>query len=204
MNELLERQVVVFYVGNDKFALDILQIREIARYQAIRKIPRAPEFLSGVTDLRGTEIVPVIGLHDRLGLEPVVNAEKSRIIIAPIDGQPVGFTVDSVRDVMVVDGDSIEPPPKIGTAPGFLEGVIRSDNEIILLLDLSNVLTSEEKLHMEELRSSLLAGDEPRDRKKSGETATKRPSSEKKGRPPARKKPPAKKKRATKPGDADS
>lgn len=155
MNELPERQVVVFEVGEDHFALDILQIREIARYQKLRRIPKAPSFLSGVIDLRGTEIVPIIDLHDRLEIEATVDRDKSRIIIAPVDNKLVGFLVDVVRDVTTIPGESIEAPPSAGSAPNFLEGVIRTDEEIILLLDVTNVLTSDEKLEMEELRRSL-------------------------------------------------
>ena len=155
MNEQSDKQVVVFQVGDDKFALDILSIRDIARFQTVRKIPRAPEFLSGVIDLRGTEIVPIIDLHDRLDLKPTVKEDKSRIIVAPVDRQIVGFRVDVVRDVMNIDADALESPPAVGAAPDFLEAVIRNGQEIILLLDLSRILTSEEKLHMAELRDRL-------------------------------------------------
>lgn len=155
MNAGADKQVVVFQVGNDKFALDILSIREIARYQAVRKIPKAPDFLSGVIDLRGSEIVPVVDLHDRLDLPGVVNLEKSRIIVAPIDRQIVGFRVDIVRDVMTVPAAQLEAPPAVGAAPDFLEAVIRTKDEIILLLNIKNVLNSEEKLKISEIRSRL-------------------------------------------------
>lgn len=167
MNNFADKQVVVFQVGNDKFALDILSIREIARYQPVRKIPRAPEFLSGVIDLRGEEIIPVIDLHDRLDLPSVVPLEKSRIIVAPIDRQFVGFRVDIVRDVLNVAASQLEPPPAVGSAPDFLEAVIRIKektkteknehlvDEIILLLNIKNILSSDEKLKISEIRSRL-------------------------------------------------
>lgn len=155
MNVQPDKQVVVFQVGEDKFALDILTISEIARYQEVRKIPRAPEFLSGVIDLRQKEIVPIVDLHDRLDLKQSVPLEKSRIIVAPIDRHLVGFHVDVVRDVMTIPATALEPPPSVGAAPDFLEAIIRIGGEIILLLNIRNVLSSEEKLHMTELRDRL-------------------------------------------------
>lgn len=152
------RQVAVFEVGSDQFAVDILTIREIARHQPIRSIPRGPDFLEGVIDLR-ENLVPVIDLHDRLDLEPTVSMEQSRIIIAPIGDLDVGFLVDTVRDVIELPPDEVKQPPQMGSAPSFLEGVIRSGEEIILLLDMTNILDTDEKLHVEELRWSLERGE---------------------------------------------
>lgn len=170
MNNSADRQFVVFTVGEDQFAVDILDIREIARFQPLRRIPRAPDFLAGVIDLRGDEIIPVIDMHDRLDLRASVETSKSRIIVAPIDGHPVGFLVDVVRDVITVPAKEVEAPPAVRSAPGFLEGIIRipkdkeakgttptlRNAEILLLVNIGRILTSDEKLHMEELRQSLM------------------------------------------------
>ncbi|RMF17767.1 MAG: hypothetical protein D6761_03720 [Candidatus Dadabacteria bacterium] len=151
-----ERQILVFQVGEEQFAADISRLREIASWQPVRRIPRAPAFLAGVVDLRNREIIPIIDLHDRLDLPLNVPEQKQRIIIAPVDRQFVGFLVDAVRDVLTVQQDQIAAPPAVGEeSPAFLSGVLRTDDGIILLIDTEQILTSDEKLRIAELKESL-------------------------------------------------
>lgn len=151
-----ERQVAVFQIGQEYFAIDIMQIGLIERWQPVRRIPRSPDFLEGVIDLRGETIVPLVNLYQRLGLESAQpEIEKRRILIARIDGLEVGFVVDAVRDVMTIPEAEVEQPPAVGSTPGFLEGLVRLPDGILLLIDVSQILTSEEILHIEDLHRAL-------------------------------------------------
>jgi purine-binding chemotaxis protein CheW len=151
-----ERQVAIFQVGEEKFALDIMQIGLIERWQKPRRIPRAPSFLEGVVDMRGEKIVPLVNLYERLGLpSSQPDEDKRRILIARIDGLEVGFVVDAVLDVTTIPEASVEQPPAVGSAPRFLEGLVRRPDGILLLIDMAHILTGEEKLHIEELRRAL-------------------------------------------------
>ena len=151
-----ERQILVFQIGDEQFAADISRLREIASWQPVRRIPRAPAFLAGVVDLRNREIIPIIDLHDRLDLPCNVPEAKQRIIIAPVGRQFVGFLVDAVRDVLTVQQDQIAAPPAMGDdSPPFLSGVLRTEGGIILLLEIEQILTSDEKLRIAELKDAL-------------------------------------------------
>lgn len=156
MKTAQERQVAIFQVGEEKFAIDIMQIGLIERWQKPRRIPRAPSFLEGVVDMRGEKIVPLVNLYERLGLpSSQPDEEKRRILIARIDGLEVGFVVDGVLDVTTIPEASVEQPPAVGSTPGFLEGLVRRPDGILLLIDMAHILTGEEKLHIEELRRAL-------------------------------------------------
>lgn len=159
-----ERQVAIFQIGDEKFALDIMQIGLIERWQKPRRIPRAPAFLEGVVDMRGEKIVPIVNLYERLGLasgQP--DEEKRRILIARIDGLDIGFVVDAVLDVTTIPEALVEQPPAVSSTPGFLEGLVRQPDGILLLIDMAHILTSEEKLHIEELRRALVVADSTRE-----------------------------------------
>lgn len=139
-------QVVVFRVGSEEFAVSIDSVREIIPMTDITVIPRAPTFVRGVIDLRGT-VIPVIDLRERFSLGPASESDEKRITVVDMAGQTVGCMVDDVDEVLTLPAGSIQPPPPAAVAidSDYLLGVARYDDRLLILLDLDKVLTESEQ-----------------------------------------------------------
>jgi purine-binding chemotaxis protein CheW len=139
-------QVVVFRVGSQEFALDILQVERILRYEKPAALPQAPEFLEGVVRYEGTA-VPVVDLRKRLEVDAAVR-DETRLMIVLIDEQRVGVLVDEVREVLRVDSTTITAPPPMvrGLAATYISGIIARADRTIVVLNASRLLTSTERV----------------------------------------------------------
>lgn len=140
-------QLVSFVIGEERFGVDILKVREIIRDAAITAIPNSPVFVEGVINLRGN-IIPVIDLRKRLDL-PVAkeDADQNWILILEIENRMTGFRVDSVNKVLKIDKRIIEPPPEIimaGLESQYIHGVCDLDGHLLILLDFSRILNLDE------------------------------------------------------------
>lgn len=139
-------QLVTFFLGNEEYALDIALVQEIVRMTAITHVPRAPEFVDGVVNLRG-RIVPVVDLRRRLGMPPAEVDRQTRIIIVQYRSSTVGLVVDRVNEVLRLGADSIEPAPgivsdRVDTA--YVTGVGKLDDRLLILLDLDRILAMDQ------------------------------------------------------------
>lgn len=140
-----ELPLVVFRLGPEAYSLRLHEVREIIMVSNITPVPRAPSFIEGVLNLRG-EVMPVIDLRERFGLERKAATNLSRIVITPIGGVSTGLVVDSVDEVKSVDQRRLEEPPKV-TAVGantFIEKVARTDQGVVFLLNVQRLLTDVE------------------------------------------------------------
>jgi purine-binding chemotaxis protein CheW len=142
----METQFVIFNLANEHYGLEISTVESIIKLQKITMLPRAPQFVEGVTNLRGT-VLPVIDLRDRFGLPRTEATKDSRIVVVEIDGLNVGMIVDAVHEVMRVPLEDIEPPsPLVTTVDStFITGIAKVTDRLIILLDLVKVLSVEEK-----------------------------------------------------------
>ena len=133
-------QMVVFKLLNVEFAIEVTSIESIIKFQAITKIPHAPDFVVGVTNLRGN-IVPVIDLKKRLDLQQIEQGEDTRIIVAILQDAKIGMVVDSVTQVIEIEETEIEPTPTITMAvdASFLRGIVKIENQLVILLNLEKV-----------------------------------------------------------------
>jgi len=145
-----EEQVVVFQLLDQVYGVDIALVHEIIRMEVITKIPRTPDFIEGVINLRG-RIVPVIDLRRRFGLEKAEKTATSRIIVVEIDRNMIGMVVDAVLEVLRIPRDKIEPPPPMvhGIEAVYLRGVALWDDRLIILFDLGKALYEREKEQLE-------------------------------------------------------
>lgn len=136
-----EAQMVVFNLGEEQFGIDIARVQEIIRWQRITAVPKAPYYVEGVIDLRG-RIVPVVDLRGCFGLPPVEPGRETRIVVVGIRGVTVGLVLDGVSEVLDVPLSAIEPPSPLVTTleSGFLRGMVRLEDRLIMLLDLEQVL----------------------------------------------------------------
>jgi len=140
-----EMQLVVFSLGREEFAVEVTQVREIMRMEEITRMPKSPHFVEGIINLRG-QIIAVVELAKRLNLEGGERDSDTRIIVVEAEDIKVGMIVDSVSEVLRVDAEEVEPSPTLATdiSSAFLEGVVKKDNRLIILLDLTKVLSLEE------------------------------------------------------------
>ena len=141
-----ERQLVVFDLATEAYGVDIGAVREIIRLQEITNVPRTPEFVKGVINLRG-KVIPVVDLRKRFGLPVGEESTENRIVVVDIGGQDIGVIVDAVNEVLRIFSDSVEPPSSVITTADsdYLMGIAKVEDRLIILLDLESVLSAEER-----------------------------------------------------------
>ncbi|EHJ46754.1 CheW protein [Solidesulfovibrio carbinoliphilus subsp. oakridgensis] len=139
-------QLVTFSIGEEEFGVDILSVQEIIRMMDITKVPRAPEFVEGVINLRG-KVIPIIDLRRRFGLSTRDHDKHTRIIVIEINNMIVGFVVDSVSEVLRIPASTVEPPPPVvsGLESEYISGVGKLEDRLLILLDLNKLLSGEER-----------------------------------------------------------
>ena len=141
----MEQQIVVFELANEHYGLDISAVEGIIKMQSITKMPQAPHFVEGITNLRGV-VVPVIDLRRRFGLPAAEWSKDTRIVVVFMNGMKVGMIVDGVSQVLRIQDDQIEPPPPMVTNnnSALNKGIAKLENRLVILLDLSKVLSMDE------------------------------------------------------------
>jgi purine-binding chemotaxis protein CheW len=151
-----EIQLACFRVGDQLYGLDILRIREIVRPQKLRPVPKAPSFVEGVMNLRGA-VIPVVDLRRRFDLAIPPADRQTRIMISALSGRIVGLLVDEVTEVRRYERKEIQPAPHFlkGRGVQFFLGVCRRDEDLILILDLEKLLSTEEKIDIPTLSQPL-------------------------------------------------
>lgn len=137
-----EKQYIVVNIGDEFFGIDIMHIDNIVRMQRITRVPKTEKYFKGVINLRG-EVVPVMSLRCKFGIEEEAITNASRIIIVKIDGQyPVGILVDAVKEVISIAESKIEKSVQ-GVASDkvmYLNGIGKYNNELVSLLNIDSVL----------------------------------------------------------------
>lgn len=138
----LNRKVIIFQLQNEEYAVSVQQVGAIERVLPITRVPQTSDFVKGVINLRGV-VTPVIDLRVRFNLEATEYNESTRIIIINLEDMEVGLIVDAANDVMDISEEAIEPPPEvIGTVDvDYIEGVVKMEDRLFILLDLEKVLT---------------------------------------------------------------
>ncbi len=134
-------QLVTFTLGNEEYAVNILNVQEINRITEITQVPNSPDFVEGVINLRG-KVIPVINLRKKFHFEDRPTDDTSRIIIMEIQGITNGLIVDSVSEVLRIPADSVEPAPPMSAElqSQFIKGIAKLENRLIILIDLDNLL----------------------------------------------------------------
>lgn len=139
-------QLVTFRLGKEEFSMDILKVQEIIRHMDLTRVPRTPDFVDGVINLRG-RVIPVLDLRKRFGLPEGERTNETRIIVVDVDNRTVGLKVDAVSEVLRLPADTVEPPPSwvTGIESDYIKGVGKLDGRLIILLDVAKILTRTEK-----------------------------------------------------------
>jgi purine-binding chemotaxis protein CheW len=139
-------QLVSFNIGTEEFGIDILKVQEINRMVDITRVPRAPEFVEGIINLRG-KVIPIIDVRKRFNMELAQHDKNTRIVVVDIDSQVMGMVVDSVSEVLRIPASTIEPTPEVVTSldSEYIRGVAKLEDRLLIYLDLSKILSGEER-----------------------------------------------------------
>lgn len=139
-------KIVVFRLGNNEYGLKVDKVREVLKIHEkdITPLPNAPSYVMGVTNIRG-EITPIIDLKGKLGIYENSENEKDEklVMVIEVEQQTFGILVDGVKDVMQISSEQIVPVSAIKKASSggeYIEGIIKLDNRLIILLDISSLL----------------------------------------------------------------
>ncbi|MBP1807577.1 chemotaxis protein CheW [Rubellimicrobium aerolatum] len=137
------RELVAFRIGQQEFAIDITLVREIRGWTAETSIPRAPDFVRGVVNLRGA-VLPILDLAARLGLPPAEPSARHVIMVVQMGQQTLGLLVDEVADIQLANDGLIQPTPEVGSelVRQFVRGVLAVDGRMIVLIALDDILPS--------------------------------------------------------------
>jgi purine-binding chemotaxis protein CheW len=142
-------QYMTFKLGNELFAINVAQVREVLEVSSITRVPTAPDYMRGVVNVRG-KAIPVVDLRLRFGLPRTAETLTSRIVVMELqlDGETtvLGGLADSVHEVIELDGSQINPPPSIAMRwrTEFILGMGRRGDDFIIILDVNAVFASEE------------------------------------------------------------
>ncbi len=139
-------QMVSFRLGEENFLVDILRIQEIIRRVEISRMPKAPEYIEGVINLRGT-VIPVLDLRKRFGIPLPEETIEERIIVIKTENKPMGMIVDAVAEVLRIPEETIDPAPAIDSTVDarFISGVAKVQENLLFLLNLEPLLRLSEQ-----------------------------------------------------------
>jgi purine-binding chemotaxis protein CheW len=142
----ISTQYLTFNLAGEVFAIDVANIREILDFTTITKVPQTPEFMCGVINLRGS-VVPVIDMRLKFGMPKTEKTVNTCIIVMEmmLDNETgvIGALADSVQEVLELEGEQIEPAPKIGTGlrTEFIKGMGKHNEQFIMILDIDKIFT---------------------------------------------------------------
>ncbi|MFH0733495.1 MAG: chemotaxis protein CheW [bacterium] len=155
------RTYLTFTLNEELFAVEVAKVREVLDYTIITKIPKTPEYMRGVINLRGS-VVPVLDLRLKFGMSKTENKVNTCIIVLEIqmDDETIvlGALADSVQEVFELEPEQIEPAPKFGTKfkEEFLKGMGKREEKFIMILDIDKVFSSEEIAIVQDTESNNL------------------------------------------------
>ncbi len=145
-------QWVTFYLGDEKYGINVMQVQEVLRYSEIAPVPGAPNYVLGIINLRGN-VVTVIDTRNRFGLPSKETDDASRVVIIETENHIIGILVDSVAEVVELKASEIETAPNVGNEDSskYIQGVTSRENELLILVDLNKLLSEDEKAELDML-----------------------------------------------------
>jgi purine-binding chemotaxis protein CheW len=150
-------QLVTFQLGEELYGINIMDVKEIVRVQAIRAIPNAPSYVEGIFNLR-SEIIPIINLHKRFHLKKLISSEEDELlsgfVILDIDGMKLGIIIDRISRVITIEKEDVQPPPQMlsGIGAEYIRGVVRQESGYLIILAIRDLFNPKELQKIAELR----------------------------------------------------
>lgn len=149
---------LTFFLAGEEYGLEILKVHEIIGMMDITPVPRTPDFIRGVINLRG-KIIPIVDLRVKFGMEAVDSTDETCIIVVQANGVQMGIVVDRVSEVLDIASDEVDDVPSFGTDVNtdYILGIGKTDGKVKLLLDIDKVLSNSE---FAEMRAAASAAEE--------------------------------------------
>jgi purine-binding chemotaxis protein CheW len=142
-------QVVSFQLGEEVYAIDIMEIKQIVNMQEVRETPNAPPYVEGILNLRGA-VTPIINLHKRFVLSKPEMSEEDKLlsgfIILEIHNMTLGVIIDKILRVITLDAEMVQPPPQMisGIGVEYIQGVVNIDGNYIIILNIERLFNPKE------------------------------------------------------------
>jgi len=155
---MAEVQFIIFTVAGESYGVNVRQVKSIERLPQITRVPNTISFIKGIVNLRGG-VVPVLDMRQRVGAGHMddVKDDEQRMIVVSIGNYEVGLVVDSVQDVQTVSDKKVENPPELvgGLHARYLDGIVTTNDALLILLNLEQILTDAEQEQLKEVERSL-------------------------------------------------
>ena len=148
-------QLISFNLGEETYGIEITKIREIIRVDQITQVPETPRYIKGLINLRST-VIPVIDLRTRFRLAEGELTDESRIMVLNVSERMIGIVVDAVSEVLRVSGDQIsEAPPTVASQGNeYMIGLVRLEEQLLILLDVDKLFGEQQLTQMDEAASA--------------------------------------------------
>jgi purine-binding chemotaxis protein CheW len=163
MSQTGNEQLLTFLIGRDEYAISILRVREIAEYRTVTPVPMRPRWMRGVMNLRGI-VVPVVDLGAKLGLPETTVSRFTCLIVVELDVEGertvIAVMVDAVRRVIDVAPEDVREAPSFGMSLDCIPGLVRVEGELIILLDLPAIVSSDALVEVGDIRETLRVAEE--------------------------------------------
>jgi purine-binding chemotaxis protein CheW len=140
----MRHELITFGIASQRFGIDIMTVREIRAWSPVTRLPRVPDYVAGVVNLRGA-VLPVIDLAARLGWTPTEATPRNPIIVIEHEGQMRGLIVHDVADIVSIEAGTLQQPDAVGheTITHFLEGIAPLGEDMVMVLDLVRLMADE-------------------------------------------------------------
>lgn len=137
-------ELITFGISSQRFGIDIMTVREIRAWSPVTRLPRVPDYVAGVVNLRGA-VLPVVDLAARLGWTPTNATPRNPIIVIEYEGQMRGLIVHDVADIVSIEAGTLQHPDAMGheNITNFLEGIAPVGDEMVMVLDLARLMADE-------------------------------------------------------------
>lgn len=144
---------LTFFLGEEQYGIAIDRIKEIIAIMKVTNVPKTPEYMRGVINLRGS-IIPVVDTRLRFGMEPKNEDMHTAIVIVEVEKVNIGFIVDRVEEVASIDSMNLSEPPKFGSHvdSDFICSIAQVDEKVIMILDVLKLFEADELLSLEEIQ----------------------------------------------------
>ncbi len=140
-----EGKFLTFALNREEYGIEILKVREIIGVIDITPVPQTPDYMKGIINLRG-KVIPIIDLRLKFSMPEEAHTQETCVIVVKINNAPIGVVVDNVSEVLDIKSEEVEDTPQFGhdIDTGFIMGLGKAKEKIIILLDIDKVLSSEE------------------------------------------------------------
>ncbi|PHM16959.1 MAG: chemotaxis protein CheW [Sulfuricurvum sp. PD_MW2] len=151
---------LTFFLGEEQYGIAIDRIKEIIAIMKVTNVPKTPEYMRGVINLRGS-IIPVVDTRLRFGMEPKNEDMHTAIVIVEVEKVNIGFIVDRVEEVASIDSANLSEPPKFGSHvdSDFICSIAQIDEKVIMILDVLKLFEADELIGIEQIQQTHIQGE---------------------------------------------